>query len=141
MDRELKRKFPNLVDLSRKTSEEDEKYNCIAWAFGHTNKIWWPAKAPRVHWPISYKGLTAMQAFQAWLTHDGWEGTLDATFDPKFKKIALYTLYGEPTHAAKLIGDGTWSSKLGLFIDLSHTLADLVGPEYGSVFGIYRKAA
>lgn len=61
------------------------------------------------------------------------EGDLEAGFE----KIALYAKrmpWGdvEPTHAARQLPDGTWTSKLGPCEDVNHkTVADVNGPAYG----------
>ena len=45
--------------------------------------------------------------------------------------MVLYMLDGVPTHAARQLTDGTWSSKLGRFHDISHSIDGLSGNEYG----------
>jgi len=55
------------------------------------------------------------------------------------EKIALYALQGVPSHAARLLANGLWTSKLGADIDLSHDLSELEGPRYGQVIKIYCK--
>ncbi|MGH6851236.1 MAG: DUF7689 domain-containing protein [Methylocella sp.] len=57
-----------------------------------------------------------------------------------FDKLALYILNGKPTHAARIIYDGIWTSKFGSDIDLSHSLAELNGPSYGSAARFFKKA-
>jgi|SRR5579871_5987511 len=125
----------------KKTSDPDDNYNCIAWAFGDNTRFWWPVVNPKAHWPIPFAGLTIMQAFEAWFAHDGWTLTTDETFEAAYKKVALYVVNGVPTHAARLIADGVWTSKLGREMDLSHGRADLDGQEYGSISRVYRKPA
>ena len=55
------------------------------------------------------------------------------------KKIAIYQSGGLPTHAARQLPDGQWTSKLGRNIDISHTLPGLEGPEYGQVAVFMRR--
>ncbi len=53
------------------------------------------------------------------------------------EKIALYGMPDQngviiPTHAARQLESGLWTSKLGPFEDISHnTLDDVNGPVYG----------
>jgi hypothetical protein len=54
--------------------------------------------------------------------------------------VALSARGGVPTHAARQLADGLWSGKLGKFVDVEHTLAGLVGEEYGDVVQILGRA-
>jgi hypothetical protein len=40
---------------------------------------------------------------------------------------------GSPTHAARMVRDGRWISKLGASEDIEHNLSDLEGECYGRV--------
>lgn len=80
-----------------------------------------------------------MEAFEEWFTSESWEETDNPDFEIGFEKIALYAKDGEPTHAARLLNNGLWTSKLGASIDISHQLSDLDGPVYGTVIRIYKK--
>ena len=52
---------------------------------------------------------------------------------PGVEKIAIYsTADGRPTHAARQLSDGSWTSKLGRLHDITHDLSALTGPIYGS---------
>jgi hypothetical protein len=140
MDAFYKKWFPKLSDVAgKKTSECNHLYNCIAWAFKDSQKHWWP-NTKRSFWPVDATGLSAIEAFEAWFRHDGWEETTDKLYDKNFDKVALFTLNGSPTHAARLIANDIWTSKLGPNIDLSHSFDDLDGPAYGAVYKIYKKA-
>jgi hypothetical protein len=133
--------FPKLVDpLLKKTSEATQQYNCIAWAFEDNTKKWWPSK--RAYWPEKFDGMNAMEAFSFLFAKNGWVKTDNRLAAAGLKKIALYynPLTGEPTHAARLLENGFWTSKLGDHIDLSHELSELEGPEYGLVLAIFEKA-
>jgi hypothetical protein len=56
-----------------------------------------------------------------------------------FEKIALYALEGHPKHAARQLPDGAWSSKLGKYIDIAHSLNGLEGTVYGQVVGFLKR--
>ena len=142
MDALYKPFFPNLADVvGKKTSDATPAYNCIAWAFKETHRVWWPDS--RAYWPIPYAGMTQLEAFENWFDVDGWVDTTDPGVETGFEKIALFLLNGVPTHAARLLPNGQWTSKLGwhptLSIDLAHDLHDLEGGHYGAIFKIYRK--
>jgi hypothetical protein len=80
-----------------------------------------------------------MNAFEELFAAEGWEETLDRGVEVGFERIALYALRGIPTHACRQLENGIWTSKLGQYIDLSHELDELEGPEYGEVAKIFRK--
>ncbi len=142
MDKLYNHKFPNLCNVAEKqTSPVDGRYNCIAWAFKDNRRWWWPCKHPRVYWPLDFSKKTEMEAFEDLFDQDGWEQTENCVYEISYEKVALYTLNNEPTHAARLLENGTWTSKLGPGIDLGHSLECLNGPEYGSLFKVYRKPA
>jgi hypothetical protein len=53
---------------------------------------------------------------------------------PGLEKIALFAdANGLPTHAARQLANGRWTSKLGKAEDIEHELRDLEGNFYGSV--------
>jgi hypothetical protein len=47
---------------------------------------------------------------------------------------------GTPTHAARQLPDGTWTSKLGISEDIQHALDDLAGAVYRAVVQILKRA-
>jgi hypothetical protein len=136
---DLRNKFPRIADIhSKKTSDRDDYYNCIAWAFKDNQRNWWP-NHKQSYWPVNASNLTTMEAFEAWFTEDGWEETSEYELEVGYEKIALYALNGVPTHAARLLDNGTWTSKLGRYIDISHEATELEGPKYGQLHKVYRK--
>jgi hypothetical protein len=48
------------------------------------------------------------------------------------EKIAIYALNNLPTHTARQLVTGEWTSKLGEDYDISHTVSCMDGPEYGT---------
>lgn len=140
MSQDFSSHFPNLGDVeSKKTSEPDFCYNCIAWAFEDNTRFWWP-NMQGAYWPRpANSSQSDLEAFDDWLLADGWVQVATAEFENGFKKVALYAQAGAPTHAARLLPSGVWTSKLGQNIDLSHALSDLEGPTYGQVLKIFRK--
>jgi hypothetical protein len=131
--------FPNLSNVaSKKTSEKTDRYNCIAWAFKDNRRHWWPNKR-RSYWPVQTLGLSVADAFDKWFETDGWEQCAESDHEPGYEKVALYGVQGQPTHAARQLDNGLWTSKLGPDIDLTHSLHDLIGPAYGVPMRFFRK--
>jgi hypothetical protein len=44
-----------------------------------------------------------------------------------------------PTHAARQLPNGRWSSKLGKLEDIEHALDDICGSAYGSVVPVLKR--
>ena len=57
----------------------------------------------------------------------------DGTLEADFYKVAVYALGRKPTHAARQLDSGNWTSKLGRSVDIEHQLEGLEGEEYGKV--------
>ena len=59
-----------------------------------------------------------------------------------FEKVAIFVdSSGTPTHAARQMGSGMWSSKLGKEHDIAHELLGVCGRHYGSVGMIVKRPA
>jgi hypothetical protein len=128
--------FPDL-DRSgyRITSPATQAYNCIAWAAGDTENWWWPGPLGESFWPQSVPRHETLDAFVAAYATLGFERCESGTFAPGFEKLALYVdAQGKPTHAARQLEDGTWTSKLGTEEDIAHVAVDaLEGALYGRI--------
>jgi hypothetical protein len=123
--------FENLARLGYElTSEPDEAYNCIAYAAG-VNDEWWD---PFGVWPDGVPQEDTVDALVEVYRRHGFEICPNGDHENRFDKIAIYAIEGSFQHAAKLLDDGTWSSKLGPDDDIAHReLAALEGAAYGHV--------
>lgn len=132
---------PNFPYISKKnyskTSEETTEYNCIAHAFGDFSQPWWPAVD--AYWPPGCPLVGSIESFHTMFLSLGYSECEDGKFENGVKKIALYALYGVPTHAARQVSKTKWTSKLGKYIDIEHTLRAIEGPAYGYVLKYYKK--
>jgi hypothetical protein len=123
------------------TSPPNDAYNCIAWAAGETADWWWPADPETTRWPDGVSREETLEAFQGAFAALGY-GVCDSE-EPEagFEKVALFAKDGTlPTHAARQLPSGRWTSKLGLLEDIEHGLHDLEGTEYGKVVLIMKRA-
>jgi hypothetical protein len=114
------------------TSPQDDFYNCIAWAARETHRRWWPIGA---YWPISLREETVACFILAFETLD-YRVCLDGRLERGFEKVAIYSdSSNTPTHMARQLHSGVWTSKCGNLEDLEHENLDAVGgdPGYGSV--------
>lgn len=122
------------------TSDEDEEYNCFAWAAGDVKRWWSPIQ--RYYWPIVRRELSLSCFVEAYATlgyspMKWWDHFLQWNLE----KVAIYVnQIGEPAHMARQMRDGKWTSKLGVDIDISHeSLSTLEDNDYGKVAMILRR--
>jgi hypothetical protein len=136
--------FPRLRDTGyRIIGPADPAYNCIAWAAASTDSWWWPVGDPqRVHWPTGVPREETIEAIQAVFAALGYAVCEHAEPEPGFEKVALFANTTRvPTHAARQLPGGPWTSKVGQLECIEHALRDLEGPEYGSVVLVMKRPA
>ncbi len=144
--------FPNLKrENYLVTSLPTSDYNCIAHAAGMNNNWWWPdPDVPWAYWPDDLEKDDTLTCFiQAY----GTQGYVvcaeqNPLLENGVQKVALFVdVDGKPTHAARQLEDGGWTSKLGEAEDIRHeTLQDMEGGDgvhsgYGTVATILRRPA
>jgi len=133
--------FPNLnpSDFEIK-SPSTPSYNCIGWAAGKME--WWePDLDHTYYWPPAVTREYTMSAYVAAFRSVGYQPCGTSVLEVGSEKIALYAdSDGTPTHAARRLQTGEWTSKLGPFEDVEHiTLECLNGDLYGQpVFYLVR---
>lgn len=115
------------------TSPESVEYNCVAWAAGDTTRWWWPDAMELGYWPTSVPRQPTLNAFKQAFSLLGYVEAQSADAESAIEKIAIYARGDAPTHVARQLANGQWTSKLGASIDLSHTLTGLEGSLYGQV--------
>lgn len=110
------------------TSLPDEAYNCVAWAAKDTEKNWWPFGE---WWPQSVERRTALDCFVQVFRELGYEVCDDGELEDGFEKVAIFTHNGRPTHMARQLPSGKWTSKSGTLYDIA--LAELQGLSGGKI--------
>ena len=144
----LERVFPLLAAAGyEKTSEATGRppkcgaYNCIAWAAGDPHRWWWPDSYS--YWPRGIQRETTVLCFVKTFRSLGYRECRDSRKEFAFDKVALYAIHTsklevkppaslsslsdwEPTHMARQLRDGTWTSKAGAAEDLTHFTLDAV---------------
>jgi hypothetical protein len=132
--------FPRLPNTDyRVTSQADQFYNCIAWAAGEDSRWWWPA--PGYYWPPQVANQNTLAAFIEAFSALGYARSGSPAFVAGFEKIAIFVdAAGQPTHAARQLPSGRWTSKLGTLEDIEHEAAEHVGgTDYGEVAVILQR--
>jgi hypothetical protein len=131
--------FPQLKSKNfRITSRQTTSYNCIAYA-GGANDDWWDI-ADGYTWP----GLIRSRYVLAVISVFGQQGYtpcgMDASLEPGWEKVAIYSKGDRYTHAARQLESGNWTSKLGKSQDIIHrSLDDLFGPIYGELACVMKR--
>jgi hypothetical protein len=128
--------FPNLNESNHNiASEATPEYNCFSWAAGDTSRRWEPDSMNLYYWPPGVPREMTLDAFIRAYGAIGYEpcDTLEA--EAGCERIVLYAdSYETPTHAARQLPNGNWTSKLGDLEDIEHfELTCLEGPTYGKV--------
>lgn len=132
---------PNLSDKNCKlTSPATRSYNCIAWAAtGSVDAPWWWPVPAGYYWPDGVPREVTIAAFLQAFATLGFAECKDGRLEKGFEKVALFgnrMPWGdiEPTHAARQLANGKWTSKMGPLEDISHDrVSDVNGPTYGGV--------
>jgi hypothetical protein len=94
------------------------------------------------YWPPSAVRQETLTAFIEAYQTKGYTVCADEYLEQGYEKIAIFAKgprNDEPTHAAKQLSSGKWTSKLGQAEDIEHdTLSVVEGPVYGRAV-IYMK--
>lgn len=135
MSREfIEDRFPALRGTPWKIkSRKTKRYNCLAWAAREKHRRWDFAKG--AYWPPGVKKAMGIAylvgAFQA----EGFSVCNEndcQTYDSTADSIVVYERNRIGTHAARLLANGMWSSKLGDIEDVEHQTPEaLSGDRYG----------
>lgn len=115
-------KFPKLRrDRYTVTSRPTYDYNCIAYAAGCLDEWWWPVVGNGVVWPDNIPQEETIACFADAYRAIGYVECADATLIEGVEKVVLYAdADGYPTHAARQLESGRWTSKLGEWEDIEH---------------------
>lgn len=134
-EREIEKLFPNLRRSGYSvTSPATIDYNCIAWAANKTEVWWWPDPLYEYYWPPEIPRAINIETFIRAFGLSGYTLCDNPEYENDLEKIAIYAdSNGKPTHAAKQLDSGNWTSKLGSLEDIEHTSLDsIINPKYGS---------
>lgn len=132
--------FPNTVhDPFLATSPPTTSYNCIAWAANDNSRWYWPDPHGYYFWPVDIPREENVRAFILLFESLGYIKCDNGNHEPEYQKVAIYALNDKPTHAARQLDNGMWTSKLGRQIDVQHNLNNISGGVYGEVVQFLKK--
>jgi hypothetical protein len=143
---DLRAEFENLKDGSFDvTSKWTGVYNCIAHAAQDSKRKWWPVPLQfarnDVFWPEPTRRRT-LRAFRLAFETLGFEPCDNGELEAGYEKVAIYVSdtptpdnpLDAPTHMARQLPCGRWTSKLGDKEDIAHDdVQGLEGRIYGRV--------
>src|SRR5437867_2945073 len=119
-DAELEAVFPNLRSTAYDViSPATPRYNCIAWAAGDDQRWWEPTHVGGCYWPPGVPKTFTLDSYLQAFQQQGYELCNTGALEPGYEKVAIYSdQNGLPTHAARQLPRGTWTSKLGKLVDI-----------------------
>jgi hypothetical protein len=112
-------------------------YNCIAFAAGDKSRRWWPhpnkfAFYGPEHLPREVPGAETLPNFINAFAFLGYSCCQHGTLEKGTEKVVIFLKNGHPTHAARQLENGLWTSKCGNSEDIHHkTLEAVEGRVYG----------
>jgi hypothetical protein len=127
----------------RATSKPATDYNCFAWAVGETHRRWDPTRerSGRNFWPVASRSTRLGDVITVFESV-GFRQVDAPRRAAGAQTIVLYASAGHVTHAARLLENGLWTSKLGDDIDIEHdTLDALAGGLYGEPAATLERSA
>lgn len=157
----LRKVVPNLTDDGHSVrSDRVDTYNCVAWAGGDAKRWGWPDAARRHYWPKRAPREETVGAFIAAFRSRHYRPCDDDRLVAGIEKVALFVhtpesaefwstgdldaaeIPGTPSHMARQLESGAWTSKLGESYDIEHhELHALEGPGYGRLECILARPA
>lgn len=126
--------FPNTtVEPFIQTSHIDFGYNCIAWAASDNTRWYEPDPFGNYYWPEQIERDYTIEAYINLYEFLGYARCDNGNIEEGFCKVAVFANGNMPTHAARQLENGKWTSKLGKNIDVEHSLFSIDNGIYGQV--------
>jgi hypothetical protein len=138
---EIEAIFPDLkISGYRITSPATSGYNCFAWAGNDTGRWWQPVRLRGYYWPTDVSLDLTLQNLVAVYERLGYVVCKNSEVEQGFDKVAIYVdSDGTPTHAARQLPSGAWTSKIGELEDVEHSNLASLERVYGKVAQFLRR--
>lgn len=138
-DTDIEKIFPNIRAYGYTvTSPDSTLYNCIAWAVEDNTRWWWPDPMMMYYWPHDVPREETIDAFIRLFESIGYTTCKDGDYETGYQKISVYVdRNGTPTHAARQLNNGKWTSKLGRLKDIEHNNEDAFRASDYGIVGVY----
>ena len=126
--------FPNTsLEPFVQTSNVDVNYNCIAWAASDNTRWYEPDPFGNYFWPNEVTREYTVEAYINLYEFLGYVRCDNGEIEEGFTKVAVFATGSWPTHAARQLNNGNWTSKLGQNIDVEHSIFSIENGLYGQV--------
>jgi hypothetical protein len=120
---DLEAMFPRLRDSGWiQTSDYEMKYNCVAYIADDREQWWEPEDRGGWYWPPGLpKNDFSLDNYLRCFDYLGFRRCDEGSLEPDVEKIAVFVDDADEfSHVARQLTDGWWSSKLGVYEDISH---------------------
>lgn len=136
--------FPRLKEDEnfKITSPYNPCYNCISWSLKESNIWTWPNTPEErdrfMTWDNNLRYDEEIETFIEYFKAQGYK--ICKANDLTDGAVALYSIGNSCKHAARMLHNGLWTSKLGPWHDIQHsTPQSLEGDMYGKVYCYMKK--
>ena len=142
----IKDLFPRIIydESADIIGPESLNFNCIMYAIGGQRYNIWPSyfrpigyntDKREVFWPTDLPNSESLNNFIAMFRKFKYELCDDSSYEPDFRKIAIFCYFGtnQVSHASLMIGEDLWASKIGKGHIIQHKLESLCGEVYGEL--------
>ncbi|WP_420888143.1 DUF7689 domain-containing protein [Bradyrhizobium elkanii] len=124
------------------TSGATDAYNCLAWAVHYQDLPIWPDPFNVCSWPPDMPRIETIDSIRLFLERVGFQRCQTTDVEAGYEKVAIYADQHGPQHIARQLPSGSWTSKLGVAIDASHSsLSVLEDGSYGNVAMLMKRRA
>ena len=137
--------FPSLKTDSnfQITSDCTPAYNCIGWALG-MNDVWvgldHPINYSWTWWPEEVPCDEQNESLIALFEYFGFTKCDESDYEKDFDKVALYGNNEGWTHAARIVEENIFHSKIGTAWDIHHSGGDIFeNTEYGRIYAYMKR--
>ena len=100
----------------------------------------WPDALHLYYWPPEIPRTETLEAFIKAFEIFGYRVCNCIAYEEGFEKVAIYIdTHGKPTHAARQLSSGNWTSKLGQLEDIEHAALDNIAGQWYGFVGVIMK--
>lgn len=130
-------------------SPKDFTHNSVAWAMGMKDTRWWPATIGGYRWPKRLPrekpGQETLANFIRAFKRLRYKvcPNKNCSLEEGVEKVAIYVKGNQnPTHVARQLPSGIWTSKIGDEEDIEHISPFVLeGASYGKVAVVMKRSA
>lgn len=100
--------------------------------------LWNPVQE-QYYWPSGATRGDTVADWGAALETYGYRSCRSPDHEEGWEKVAIFSKVHTPTHVARQLPGGRWTSKIGKWEDIEHDFAALEGDRYGKISRILKR--